>query len=67
MSIRLFNPKTRTFVDLSAPQYDLPLVELLLLNILVELRTQTEQFANSDGNTRLEQPESLRESVVSEP
>lgn len=39
MAIKLYNPKTQTFVPFTAPVADLPLAELLLLNILIELQT----------------------------
>ena len=61
MAINLFNPRTSAFVTFAVPVTDLPLSELLLLNILIELQTQTE-FLSSGSQ---ENPDNIRTDIVS--
>lgn len=66
MALKLFQPKTRTFVTMNLPDADLPTSEILLLNILIELQVLTQQLSDAEGNPRLETPEDTRQSLVSE-
>jgi hypothetical protein len=61
MAITLYNPRTSGFVSFSVPVSDLPLSEMLLLNILIELRTQTE-FLSSGREDDLD---NIRTDIVS--
>ncbi len=66
MALKLFQPKTRTFVNVNLPDADLPTAEILLLNILIELQVLTQQLSDAEGNPRLEAPEAIRATLVSE-
>lgn len=64
MALKLFNPKTRAFVSYTASDAaDLPLSEMLLLNILIELQMQTELMVQANGLA--DSPEALRSDIVS--
>ncbi len=64
MAIRLFNPRTKLFQNLTvSDSADLPLQELLLLNILVELQVLTSMFV--EGAPLADQPEQIRTDIVS--
>ena len=65
MAIKLYNPKTQAFVAFTAPVADLPLSELLLLNILVELQVQSVYMQQITG-TVIDEPSTLRTDIVSE-
>ncbi len=48
MAITLYNPKTQAFAAMKPPVNDLPFSELLLLNILIEMQTQTHYLKEMD-------------------
>jgi hypothetical protein len=64
MALKLFNPKTRAFVSFNAPSADIPLMETLLLNILIELQVHTELMVSGYPEI-VDSPETLRTDVVS--
>jgi hypothetical protein len=61
MAINLFNPRTSAFVTFAVPVTDLPLSELLLLNILIELQAQTELLSSG----REDDVDNIRTDIVS--
>lgn len=61
MAIKLYNPRTKVFANFTAPESDLPLSELLQLNILIELRLLTELMAADSADN----PDDLRTDIVS--
>ena len=62
MAIKLYNPRTKAFANFTAPDSgDLPLSDLLQLNILIELRLLAEFMAADSADT----PDDLRTDIVS--
>lgn len=65
-SFTIYDPKTKVFRALeTAPESDLPFDQILLINILIELRVIA-TFMNNEGEPRLEETEDIRQSIVNE-
>lgn len=64
MALTLYNPKTQTFAALTPPNADLPLVEVLLFNILIELQVQS-QLIQDQNPMLLDTLEDARAGIVS--
>ena len=64
MALTLYNPKTQEFGPLTPPPADLPLVEVLLFNILIELQVQS-QLIQDQNPTLLDTLEEARAGIVS--
>lgn len=65
MSLRIYSPKTRTFGNVEVPAGDLPLSEVLLLNILMELQTISVLLAEDAPNLPSGPLESIRADQIS--
>jgi len=61
MAITLYNPKTKAFFAFTAPESDLPLAEVLQMNILIELQVISQYLAENSADA----PEDLRTDIVS--
>lgn len=66
MALKLYNPRTQTFVSFTPPVSDLPLSEMLLLNILIEMQAQTFLMQEQSPNLPPDPAEVIRASIVSE-
>ena len=67
MAIKIYNPKRRSFNALNlSDSTDLPAVEVLLLNILIELQVLTQQMADANPVASSSDPEDIRSSIASE-
>lgn len=62
MALTLFDPRTKAFRAFTTPSSDLPLDQVLLLNILIELHTITNYLANQ---TPGDDPTNIRTDIVS--
>ena len=49
-AIKLFTPDDMAFVDRRLDGYAMPIAEVLLLNILIELRVQTDLMGEQSGS-----------------
>lgn len=58
----VYNPKTQSFTPWGVPQSDLPVMETLLLNILIELQVMNSMLKDSD--ITLEPLETMRADAV---
>jgi hypothetical protein len=66
MALKVYNPKTKAFAVLATSgESDLPLSDVLLLNILIEMQVHTEYLAALTPGNPVESPEALRSSLVS--
>ena len=66
-SCKIYNPRTGAFelLNINAGT-QLPMNELLLLNILIELQTQTLMIGEAGKDYVSDSPETIRNSIVSE-
>lgn len=65
MAIKLYNPKTKTFVTYTPSDgVDLPFADLLQLNILIELHTHTHYLSNLQVDNAYEEPQNIRADIV---
>jgi len=51
MAVRLYNPRTRSFVAAGVPDTDLSLSDLIAFNILIELQALNTQLSGQAPNT----------------
>ncbi len=73
MALKLYNPKTQAFAAITLPVNDLPLSELLLLNLLIESQVQSEYLKSilgavrtgNSGSTQEDEIETIRVDIVS--
>jgi hypothetical protein len=63
MALQLFNPKTGSFQSITPAANDLPFGELLLLNILIELKTLNHYMQEQQENG--DQSSDIRTDIVS--
>ena len=64
MALTLYDPRTKEFRAFSTPnEVSLPLTEMLLLNILIELHTLTDYLANQTPGS--DDPSNIRTDIVS--
>lgn len=67
MALRLYNPKTRSFQAVNPPDAaDLPLSDLLMVNVLIELQVLSMYLHAASPNIPFEDPQAQRLSIVSE-
>ncbi|MEY2874024.1 MAG: hypothetical protein RLZZ373_1395 [Pseudomonadota bacterium] len=66
MALRLFDPKTGGFRAITPPVTDLPLSELLLVNILIELQVISMYLHGSSPSNPAEDPHAMRVSATQE-
>lgn len=65
MALRIYNPKTQTFGAFNHQASDLPLDEVLLLNILIELQTISHMLGEQSPGLPSSTVESVRIDAVS--
>ena len=66
-SFTIYDPKTKVFRALeTASEIDLPFEQVLLINILIELRTLTSYLQYSAGDPPNQDPDEVRASMVQE-
>ena len=67
MAFTIYDPKTKVFraFDTSVTS-DLPFVQVLMLNILIELRVLTEYLSLEDRDPPSNDPDEHRTNIVSE-
>jgi len=63
MALTLYDPRTKAFRAFTTPNGDLPLGEILLLNIFIELQTITDYLANQTPGS--DTPTNIRTDIVS--
>ena len=66
MALRLYDPKISGFRAIQPPATDLPLSELLLTNILIELQVISMYLHASSPNTPSEDPHLMRVNATQE-
>lgn len=65
-SFTIYDPKTKAFRALeTAPEVDLPFDQVLLINILIELRVIA-TFMNDEREPAPDEMENIRQSIVNE-
>ena len=64
-SFQIYDPKLHSFRALdTASTIDLPFDQVLLLNILIELKTLTFYLCTQDSDPPLDDPDEVRQSIV---
>lgn len=67
MAVKLYDPKTKAFRALgTSDSTDLPLSEVLLFNVLIELQCISMYLHAGSPNHPAEDPAQMRASIVSE-
>ena len=66
-SFTIYDPRTHAFRTLETDRtIDLPFDQVLMLNILIELRVLTQYLSLQDSDPPQEDPSELRANIVSE-
>lgn len=66
MALTVYDPRTKAFRAFTTPNDgDLPLGDMLLLNIFIEMQTQTQILANLTPGADTEDPQNIRADIVS--
>lgn len=66
-SFTVYDPRFKTFRPLETPsETDLTFEQVLLINILLELRTQTELIQLSESDPPTDDPDEIRAGLVQE-
>lgn len=63
MAIKIYNPTTKNFVSFTPGNTELPFVEVLLLNILIEMQVHSVYLSET---TNLDEPSTVRSDLVAE-
>jgi hypothetical protein len=66
VALRLFDPKTGGFRAITPPAADLPLSDLLLLNVLIELQVISMYLHAGSPNNPAEDPQAMRVNATQE-
>jgi hypothetical protein len=66
MALKLYNPKTKAFTTFSPPSdADLPLDQMLLVNILIELKSINHFMSLQQAGSAYEDPMNILTDIVS--
>jgi hypothetical protein len=65
MALKLYNPKTKAFGAFNTPDTDLPLDQVLLVNILIELKSINHFLSTQNAGSAYEDPQNILTDIVS--